>query len=83
MMAAMTQTITIRELQDHAGELLTKLGAADEIVVSAEGGAPLARIRAATASAPRREIGFWKGQVRASDDFDRPLPENFWLGEDA
>ena len=83
MIQSMTQTITIQELQDHAGELLTNLGAADEIVVAAEGGAPLARIRAATASAARREIGFWKGQVRASDDFDRPLPESFWLGEDA
>ena len=74
MMWRVTQTITIQELQDHAAELLTHLGAADEIVVAAKGGAPLARIRAATASPPRREIGFWKGQVRTSDDFDRPLP---------
>ena len=81
-MGVMTQTITIQELRDRAGELLRNLGSTDEIVVAAESGAPLARIRAAGNAHRRpREIGFWKGQVKASDDFDAPLPEGFWMGE--
>lgn len=36
-------------------------------------------------TAPRRPFvfGIHQGQVWMSDDFDAPLPESFWLGEDA
>jgi Arc/MetJ-type ribon-helix-helix transcriptional regulator len=32
---------------------------------------------------PKRQLGLMKGQIWMSDDFDDPLPESFWLGEDA
>jgi hypothetical protein len=28
-----------------------------------------------------RVLGLHRGQVSMSDDFDEPLPESFWLGE--
>jgi antitoxin (DNA-binding transcriptional repressor) of toxin-antitoxin stability system len=80
----MTQTVTIKQLQEHAGELLASLGAADEIIVS-DGGKPLAKISSAAAQngkpAQPRESGFWKDQIQTTPDFDQPLPDSFWLGE--
>ena len=35
---------------------------------------------------PRKEpriAGLHEGQIIMSDDFDEPLPDEFWLGEDA
>jgi len=29
-----------------------------------------------------REFGFWAGKVWVAPDFDDPLPDSFWLGED-
>lgn len=30
-----------------------------------------------------RTVGLHKGMIEMSDDFDNPLPDNFWLGNDA
>lgn len=32
------------------------------------------------AAKPFREFGQFRGQIRMSDDFDAPLPDDFWLG---
>lgn len=32
---------------------------------------------------PTRRAGMHPGAMVASDDFDDPLPDSFWLGEDA
>lgn len=40
---------------------------------------------AESSPAPRQPFvfGLHQGQVWMSDDFDAPLPDSFWLGEDA
>jgi antitoxin (DNA-binding transcriptional repressor) of toxin-antitoxin stability system len=78
----MVQTITIKELKDRAGELLAGLRATDEIIVS-EGGTPVAKIQALPRNTTNRarESGFWSGQIATAPDFDAPLPDSFWLGE--
>ncbi len=30
----------------------------------------------------KRKLGIIRGKVFMSDDFDEPLPDSFWLGED-
>ena len=89
----MTQTITIKELLENAGKLLTSLGESDEIIVS-DGNKPVAKISAPPPPSPAdpldlsfdpskpREFGFWAGKVWVAPDFDDPLPDSFWLGED-
>jgi hypothetical protein len=32
------------------------------------------------AAKPSREFGQFRGQIWMSDDFDAPLPDDFWLG---
>ncbi len=33
-------------------------------------------------TAQERPIGHYAGKMKMSDDFDAPLPDEFWLGED-
>jgi len=89
----MTQTITIKELQENAGKLLASLGDTDEIIVS-DGDKPVAKISAPPSVPPPtpldfsfdpskpRESGFFAGQVWVAPDFDDELPDEFWLGGD-
>jgi len=32
-------------------------------------------------SVSKRTVGEYQNQIRISDDFDEPLPDEFWLGE--
>ena len=48
--------------------------------------APVERLRAETAPAAKarrkRIAGLSRGAIEVSDDFDDPLPDSFWFGED-
>jgi len=50
----------------------------------AEGQLVRVRIEPKVESAGRtpRVLGLHKGMVKMSDDFDKPLPDSFWLGKD-
>lgn len=49
-------------------------------VVLVDDNRPLARIL--PVKTPSKRIpGLNRGEIKASDDFDEPLPESFWLGE--
>lgn len=81
----MTQTVTIRELQAHASEILAQLHAGDEVIVE-DAGKPLAKISpvpAATQAKPGpRPLGCCKGQIWIAPDFDEELPAEFWTPSD-
>ncbi len=36
-----------------------------------------------TPKAKQRVLGQFEGRIKISDDFDAPLSESFWLGEEA
>lgn len=36
-----------------------------------------------SAEPEKRVFGQFQGKIRLSDDFDAPLPDKFWLGQDA
>ncbi|MCL2639537.1 MAG: hypothetical protein FWD53_01700 [Phycisphaerales bacterium] len=92
----MTRSISIQELPRSTRELLASLGEDDEIIVS-DGNKPVAKISTPPppCSVPPpaeldlsfdpskpREFGFLAGKVWIAPDFDDPLPDSFWLGED-
>jgi antitoxin (DNA-binding transcriptional repressor) of toxin-antitoxin stability system len=59
---------------------LTRNG--DEVVIE-ENGEPLARLLPIQRPKKKeRVLGLREGQVWISDDFDEPLPDSFWLGEE-
>ncbi|MCL2648234.1 MAG: hypothetical protein FWD61_14690 [Phycisphaerales bacterium] len=87
----MMRSISIQDLPPSTRELLASLGDTDEIIVS-DGDKPVAKIIAPPSPAALlsfsfdpskpRESDFFAGQVWVAPDFDEPLPDSFWLGED-
>ncbi|MGH7599280.1 MAG: type II toxin-antitoxin system Phd/YefM family antitoxin [bacterium] len=76
-----TQTVTLQEAQTRLAELLTLAQTGNEIII-ADGGQPLARlVPIAGSKPPRRVAGLDRGKIWMSDDFDAPLPDEFWTGE--
>ncbi|MGH7821298.1 MAG: type II toxin-antitoxin system Phd/YefM family antitoxin [Candidatus Binatia bacterium] len=58
---------------------MEKANAGDEVILS-KGGEPVAKLVALAKRQGRRVFGQCKGEIWTSDDFDDPLPDDFWLG---
>jgi antitoxin (DNA-binding transcriptional repressor) of toxin-antitoxin stability system len=74
---AVTQ-VDVRELPVRLAELLALAGAGTEVIVT-EGNVPRARLLPLGA-ARTRIPGLHPGSITVADDFDAPLPEDFWAG---
>jgi len=71
-----TKTVDIKKTQSDLKELLSQVVEGQEIVIM-EGDKPIARISPIT----QRVAGLHPGAIWTSDDFDEPLPEEFWAGK--
>ncbi len=65
----------MHEAKTHLSRLAERAARGEEIVI-ARNGEPVARL-VAMPERPRRQMGWWKGQVTIAEDFDDPLPEDF------
>lgn len=82
------KVIALENAPTTVADLLDLLEADDEIVIT-KGDVPLARLSAVNPTVsgrpatlqPRIE-GLHAGDGWVSDDFDDPLPDSFWFGED-
>jgi antitoxin (DNA-binding transcriptional repressor) of toxin-antitoxin stability system len=74
-----TKTVDVHEAQTHLVELLLLVTAGTEIILT-EGSTPLARIVPMTGAIAPRVAGLHSGAIWTSEDFDDPLPEEFWTG---
>jgi prevent-host-death family protein len=74
-----TKTVDVHEAQTHLVELLSLVSAGTEIILTAEN-TPLARIVPMAGARTPRVAGLHPGAIRTSEDFDKPLPEDFWTG---
>ena len=77
----MATTIDFRELVSRFLELVTRVDAGDEVIVT-DGETPRAIFRPQPSSRPRSP-GLHPGAMQTAPDFDAPLPEEFWMGGDA
>jgi prevent-host-death family protein len=70
----MIATVGVHEAKTNFSRLLHRVEAGEEILIT-RGREPVARL---VPVAPRRtrELGFARGELRVSDDFDAPLPED-------
>jgi antitoxin (DNA-binding transcriptional repressor) of toxin-antitoxin stability system len=75
-----TKTVDVREVQISLQELLALVRGGTEIVFT-EGNTPLARLVPLASPSTPRMAGLHAGVIWTSDDFDEPLPEEFWTGE--
>jgi antitoxin (DNA-binding transcriptional repressor) of toxin-antitoxin stability system len=80
-----TEIVDVSEAQSRLPELLS-LATSRTAVIIADHGAPRARLGPVgqdTSTAKQRIAGLNRGVVTwISDDFDAPLPDDFWLGAD-
>ena len=74
-----TKTVDIHEAQTQLAELLSLVSAGTEIILT-EGSTPLARIVPIAGVSTPRVAGLHPGTIWTSEDFDEPLPEDFWTG---
>ena len=78
----MTQTVSVDEAQNKLQDLLAKALAGDEVIIT-EHGMPVARlVPVLVPSKKQRVAGLNRGTVSTSEDFDEPLPDEFWLGQE-
>lgn len=63
----------MHEAKTHLSDLLRRVAAGEEIVIS-RGGRPVARL--VPVGPPRRQIGRDRGLFTVADDFDAPLPDD-------
>ena len=79
MMSALT--VEVKEAQDRLHELLAKVAEGNEVILT-EDDRPFARISPIPRPAGPRIPDLHPGAFQPSDDFDAPLPDEFWLGEE-
>jgi antitoxin (DNA-binding transcriptional repressor) of toxin-antitoxin stability system len=73
------ETIEVDKAQECLREILSRVTAGAEVVLT-DRQIPLARLLPITEELSERVPGLHAGASRISDDFDDPLPEEFWTG---
>lgn len=77
-----TQTVNLDKVEKQLAELLAIIEDNGEIVI-AQNGKPLARLEPVTPTKKKKRIaGLNRGMIWTSEDFDAPLPDEFWLGKE-
>ena len=77
-----TLTIDIRDAQSQLLQLFSLARQGQEIVI-AENEVPIVRFVPVAKPVQRRIAGLHRGSMRMHDDFNDPLPDDFWLGNEA
>ncbi|MGV3720968.1 MAG: type II toxin-antitoxin system Phd/YefM family antitoxin [Actinomycetota bacterium] len=77
----MTSVMDLEEAQSRLRELLIEVAGGAEVILT-DGSMPLARLVPLNAPLSQRVAGLHPGAMQMSDDFDEPLPDEFWLGVD-
>ena len=75
-----TKTVDASKQKILLEELLAMLTTGTEVVIT-ESGTPVARLVRLPGDTALRVAGLHAGAITVSDDFDSPLPDGFWLGE--
>lgn len=73
----MTKTVEIRDAR--LAELLSLALAGNEVILT-EDDKPVARLIPVASSSQTRVPGLNRGAAWMSEDFDEPLPDEFWTG---
>jgi prevent-host-death family protein len=78
----MTQTVSVDEAQTKLPDLLADALAGNEVIIT-EHGRPVARLVPVVARSKKKRVaGLNRGSISTSKDFDEPLPDEFWLGQE-
>lgn len=75
-----TKTIDIQSSSVNFQELLNLVMTGMEVIIT-EGNAPIARIVPIDMDEGDRQPGMHPGAIQMGENFDAPLPDEFWLGQ--
>lgn len=74
-----TRTVSVQEAEKRLAELIGLAQQGDEIVITRDDQATV-KLVPIPQKANKRVFGQHRGKIRMREDFDAPLPEDFWLG---
>jgi antitoxin (DNA-binding transcriptional repressor) of toxin-antitoxin stability system len=75
-----TITIDVHDLPNRLTEMVSLATGGTEVVVT-DGDTPRAKLVPLSPPVQTRVAGLHAGALRTSEDFDAPLPEEFWAGK--
>lgn len=75
----MTKTVDVKEAKERLPELVSLALEGNEVIIS-EGDKPVAHLAPIPSTGRKRVMGLHRGVAWMSEDFDEPLPEEFWAG---
>lgn len=78
---SMTKTIDIVEAEKDLRGMIRSLESGSEIII-AERDKPLALVLPIGGRGKKKIAGLSEGKIWMSDDFNDPLPDDFWLGNE-
>ncbi len=78
-----TQTVNLDKVEKQLAELLAIVSVESEVLIT-QNGKPIARLASVAASSGKKKriAGLNRGSIWTSEDFDKPLPEEFWSGKE-
>lgn len=74
-----TRTVSVQEAEKHLAELIGLAAKGDDIVIAGDDQARV-KLVPVPRKANKRVFGQHRGYMHMGEDFDAPLPEDFWLG---
>ena len=80
-MAQLASPVNMHAAKTSLSKLIARVEQGEEIVI-ARNGRPVARLVPIAKQDRAAAFGSMRGKIWIADDFDAPLPDSFWLGED-
>ena len=75
-----SQTVNIDEAKSQLADLITIASEGGEVIITQDG-KPLARLVSVAKPKGKRIAGLNRGSIWTSQDFDAPLPDEYWMGK--
>lgn len=75
-----TKIVKSDDVQAQLSDLLLLISKGDDIIIEKDN-RPFAKLTAISGLGKKRIPGLNRGDIWISEDFDEPLPDDFWLGE--
>lgn len=75
------QTVNVEEAKSQLAELIAITAQGGEVLIT-QGGKPLARLVPVGQAKKKRVAGLNRGSIWTSEDFDEPLADEFWTGQE-
>lgn len=77
-----SHTVSIEEAEGHLAELFALVQKGEDVVISQNDKLSIKLVICGAPSSEKRVPGLHKGAFRISDDFNDPLDESVWVGQD-